>query len=445
MSTPEWQVVRQQAQGERTNYRLDRAPLAEPGGQGEVFRAIHKPSGVPVAMKRALSRTEDALARMRREIDVARALEGHRRVMPVLDASPEGEWFVMPLAKATAADRHAQLQADEPLRRLITALCGGLAAAHEVGWVHRDIKPENILLLDKRWVVADWGLGRRPRGETTVDGRTRTGVFIGSERFSAPELAGDAHEATYAADVYSVGQIIGWAVTGQLPLPFRPLIPGSGPWRGVVRAATQPDPSRRPLSIAALLELIESELDEPAVLPSDAGEQLLARVQSGESTAATDLWRLAGRESDDYDLYIDVLPEIGLDLIQKLTSREPDLTLEVVAAMHRHLDETGSRNLPFSRADAVVRLLLAICQRAGTDANWALLEDAADAMFAWDAAWDQWNARDAIGRWLVQLVDEPARVVAAPLRRRHESLAHFGSLTEDRRLNRRLRAILMGR
>jgi serine/threonine protein kinase len=444
MGKPAWEAVRNAARGQRTDYRLEPKPLAEPGGQGIVFRGVHKSLGVQIALKRVLDHSEDAIARMRREVDVASALKGHRRVMPVLDSAPDSGWFVMPLARHSAADRQIALRETERLRRLVTGVCQGLAAAHDLGWVHRDIKPENILYLDGRWVVADWGLGRRPRGHTSLARRTRTGIFLGTERFAAPELAEDAHDATFAADVYSLGQLIGWAVTGQVPLPFTPLIPASGLWRGIVRDATQQNRARRPQTIKDFLNLVEAELNEPPSAPANVGEALLERIQNGDGQASVQLWRFAAKHSDDYDLYIEVLSNVSGKAINGLTVNEPELTHEVAKAMHAHLDVTGANNLPFASANAIVKFLLEICETAGRERNWALLEDAADAMFAWDAMWDQWNARDAILVWLRDLDGEVARVVAGALRRNRDGRLHFEHLADDRQINGRLRAALAG-
>jgi serine/threonine protein kinase len=60
--------------------------------------------------------------------------------------------------------------------------------------------------------VADWGLTRRPRGQPTNPGRTRAGTMFGTEGFADPELSADAHNAGPEADIYSIGQIIGWAL-----------------------------------------------------------------------------------------------------------------------------------------------------------------------------------------------------------------------------------------
>ena len=111
----------------------------------------------------------------------------HPNVMPVLDADPDGRWFIMPLANGSAASHADRLRETRRLRGLVEAVCEGLRQPHADGWIHRDIKPANILLLQGRWVVADWGLGRRPRGQTSVPRRTRTGTGFGSEGFAAPD------------------------------------------------------------------------------------------------------------------------------------------------------------------------------------------------------------------------------------------------------------------
>lgn len=215
--------VRAAARGQRADYALDPAPI-DRGGQAEVFRARHKQSGVIVAFKRLRPATPDTVARMRREIEAAQAFGGNPHVVPVLDNSNQYEWFIMPLAGHNAATLRPALSSEINLRGLVNAICQALRPAHEAGWVHRDLKPQNLLLLDRMWAVADWGLTRRPRGQTTSPDRTRTGTAFGTDGWAAPELSVNAHTVGPQADIYSIGQIIGWAVTGHLPQANTPLI-----------------------------------------------------------------------------------------------------------------------------------------------------------------------------------------------------------------------------
>ena len=282
--------VRRAAQGRREDYKLEARPI-DRGGQAEVFPADHRPTGIAVAFKRATSNAPRARARMRREIEAAQLFGANPHVMPVLDHSDVYAWFTMPLAGDTAETLRVQLAEDTNLRELVTAVCAGLGPAHEAGWIHRDLKPSNLLQLDGRWTVADWGLTRRPRGQTTDPDRTRAGAPFGTDGWAAPELSADAHAAGPQADIYSIGQIIGWAITGQRPLANIPLIPDNGPWREVVTAATHFDPGRRPATIDDLQQLIARELgrnvagtlEEPAAEAPLAG--LLTAPRSADPVA----------------------------------------------------------------------------------------------------------------------------------------------------------------
>jgi eukaryotic-like serine/threonine-protein kinase len=255
---PPWLLPQWLARGKKTDYDKDQEPLAE-GGQGAVYGAVHRSSHVPVALKQLLVSDEDSRHRMGREIFIGRHYGEHPNVMPVLDADPDGRWFVMPLANGSAASHANRLrQETEDLRDLVTAVCEGLRRPHADDRIHRDIKPANVLFLNDRWVVADWGLGRQPRGQTSVPRRTRTGTGFGSEGFAAPELSsGDPHDVKASADIYSIGRLIAAILTGKSPEQNLPLLPESGPWRAVVVETTHHEPNDRPQDVDEFLRLLK--------------------------------------------------------------------------------------------------------------------------------------------------------------------------------------------
>jgi len=240
------------------DYDKDQEPLAE-GGQGAVYSGVHKHARIPVALKQLRSGDEDSVHRMGREISIGRHYGEHPNVMPVLDFGPDGRWFVMPLANGSATSHAERLRGETgALRDLVTAVCEGLRRPHADDRIHRDIKPANVLLLNGWWVVADWGLGRQPRGETSVPRRTRTGTGFGSEGFAAPELSsGNPHNVTAAADIYSIGRLIAAILTGEPPEQNLPLLPESGPWRSVVAKATHHKPASRPQDVDEFLRLLK--------------------------------------------------------------------------------------------------------------------------------------------------------------------------------------------
>jgi len=252
-----WVAVRWLNRGKRADYAMSPEPIDE-GGQGAVFRAVHKLTDITVALKRLRFSDDDSVHRMRREIDMGREYGDHPNVMPVLDADRDGRWFIMPHANGSAADHADWLRETGALRGLIEAVCKGLRQPHADDWTHRDIKPANILLLQDRWVVADWGLGRRPRGQTSGPRRTRTGSGFGSEGFAAPELSsGNPHDAKASADIYSIGRLIAAILTGKSPEQNLPLLPESGPWRAVVVEATHHKPNDRPQNVDEFLRLLK--------------------------------------------------------------------------------------------------------------------------------------------------------------------------------------------
>ncbi|MFF0123942.1 protein kinase [Micromonospora arida] len=287
-AAPPYGAVRAAARGVRRDYALKGQPLKS-GGQAHVFPGTHKSTGVLIALKKLRMTGVDQRARLRREVDVASMFGSNKHVMPVLDFCTAYEWFVMPLATHSAEDVAADLRDEGALRELITAICEGLREAHQIGWTHRDLKPANILWLDERWVVADWGLGRRPRGRTTAPGLTRTGGSFGSEGYAAPELYTDAHGAGPQADIYSIGQIIGWALLQTEPRANVPHLPPEGPWRTVVEISTHLDPQLRPNSVDDLLAIIAAELDPPTDdADADRDQHQHERGDSADSDETTD-------------------------------------------------------------------------------------------------------------------------------------------------------------
>lgn len=436
-----YELVRGSARGEKKDYRLDRLPLASEG-QGEVFRAEHKASGTVVAFKRRHGKGSREGRRMAREVQIAQLLGGHLHVMPVLDFSPDHTWFIMPLAQATAEDRHAELQEPGQLRALVDAVASALAEAHQHGWLHRDIKPSNILLLDGRWVLADWGIVRRPRGQTSDLGILTNGA-IGTLGFAAPELSTGAHEATPTSDIYSLGQVIGWILTGTWPQPNTPLLPAPGPWYGVVRRATHPDPTQRPQDIMAFLDLVEQETAPAPGLPIVRARQLLEAAAGGDTAAADQMIALAADRPGDYELYLEAVTALEKDIAGPPLLSDVPRAVAVVKALAAHVtgDERGQWPR-FHEADQAIWWLLGAASLAGREQQWLLLDAAADSMCVWDGAFDQWGPQNSIKGWLRSLDGQSAAVVAAVLRQRPHSARHFHELADERGVDVTLRGAI---
>jgi hypothetical protein len=249
--------------GNRKAYRLPAKPL-QIGGQAEVYRAVRKADNTEVIFKR--SRNRFGPNRMKREIEVQSSLR-HVNVMPILDwDTVDHSWYVMPLGSRTMADLKRPIE-EALLLRIVCSVISALDAAHSVGHPHRDVKPQNVIELAdgsdvSRWVLADWGLTRRPPGFTTAEW-TETGQLLGSEGFAPPEAYRDAHNVGVPGDVYALGQLIAWA-TGVNPVPnVSPIV--RAPWKQLVEFMTQQEASRRPQSMSDVRQLLPRRCDsEPS-------------------------------------------------------------------------------------------------------------------------------------------------------------------------------------
>jgi serine/threonine protein kinase len=104
---------------------------------------------------------------------------------------------------------------------LLKQACLSLSEAHALGLVHRDIKPANLFVcrLGPQYdflKVVDFGVvlrqGREPMAPITV-----TGVGLGTPAFLAPELASGQGSFDGRADIYALGCVAFWLLTGRPP------------------------------------------------------------------------------------------------------------------------------------------------------------------------------------------------------------------------------------
>ncbi|MGV9312701.1 serine/threonine-protein kinase [Streptomyces sp. NPDC003691] len=189
------------------------------GGMGRVYLGRSE-GGRTVAVKVVhphVAHDEAFRARFRREVAAARQVGG-RWTAPVLDADPDAAvpwvatgFFAGPDLSA-AVGEHGPLPG-RAVRGLGAGLAQALAAVHALGLVHRDVKPSNVLLTLGGPKLIDFGIARAMDGNSVL---TSTGVTVGSPGFMAPEAI-QGRDITGAADVFSLGAVLAYAVSGQTP------------------------------------------------------------------------------------------------------------------------------------------------------------------------------------------------------------------------------------
>jgi tetratricopeptide (TPR) repeat protein len=195
------------------------------GGMGAVYRARDRSTGDAVAIKVMRNLGPEDVARFGREALVLAALRHSAIVRYVThgtaaDGAPflAMEWLEgQDLAERLSRGRLGVEQA----ARLVLRIAEGLSKTHAAGVIHRDIKPSNIFLAGEqveRAVVLDFGLARAPRAEGS-SASTRTGTFLGTLGYVAPEQARGAKSTDARADIFSLGCVFFECLTGERAFP----------------------------------------------------------------------------------------------------------------------------------------------------------------------------------------------------------------------------------
>ena len=208
------------------SYRL--LELLGRGGMGEVWRAEHallaRPAAVKLIEPRRLRRAareeaQEAVARFEREARATASLTSPHTVgLYDYGVTREGTfYYVMELLEGVDLDSLVRYFGPlEPERavHLLRQACESLAEAHRAGLVHRDVKPANVFVcragVRHDFVkVLDFGLvtvlGRRDEQEDEI---------VGTPAFMAPEVASGATDVDPRADVYALGCLAYWLLTG---------------------------------------------------------------------------------------------------------------------------------------------------------------------------------------------------------------------------------------
>ena len=203
------------------------------GGMGEVWRARHRMLARAAAIKliRPGSVSPDMTRRFEREAQVIAGLRSPHTV-DLFDfgiAENGAFYYVMELLEGLDADSLVRRFGPVPPERAIYLLvqaCHSLSEAESCGLVHRDIKPANIFLCrygeDYDFVkVLDFGLVKA-FGEGVSDGEHRESAALtrenhvqGTPAFIAPEQALGEADLDARADIYAMGCVAYWLLTGQ--------------------------------------------------------------------------------------------------------------------------------------------------------------------------------------------------------------------------------------
>ena len=254
------------------------------GGNGAVYRAHHALLRRPTAIKLLLPDKvgADNVDRFEREVQHMSQLT-HPNTVAVFDygRSPDGVfYYAMEYLGGIDLEHLVRRFGPQPEGRVIHILiqvCGALHEAHTAKLIHRDIKPANIILCERGTVldvakVVDFGLVK----EITRDSTASTQVILGTPAYVAPEAVTDPDRITHAVDLYALGAVGYFLITGsrlfegktavdvciqhvtQPPRPPSQLAPVSPAFEAIVLRCLAKQPADRYPSAAALADALEA-------------------------------------------------------------------------------------------------------------------------------------------------------------------------------------------
>jgi len=245
------------------------------GGMGEVWRARHHLLARPAAIKliRPLAAPSilgsETASRFEREAQAIASLRSPHTVnLFDFGIADDGTfYYVMELLDGLDAERIVNRFGPMPVGRVIHVVrqvCHSLSEAESISLVHRDIKPANIILCrygeDYDFVkVLDFGIVKAIQEPVTAEGAptiaalTAAHVVQGTPAFIAPEQALGGLPVDNRADIYGIGCLMYWLLTGQL------VFTGNTPMQLLVQhaqAMPEPPSARTELPIPKELDAI---------------------------------------------------------------------------------------------------------------------------------------------------------------------------------------------
>ncbi|NTV46772.1 MAG: serine/threonine protein kinase [Chlorobiales bacterium] len=247
-----------------------------------VKRYRHRRTGQEVAikeLKRAFINNAEYTYWFRREIDILNALKGHPNIINLINhyTSENQLYYVTERAKINLYNyikRNNQHLALPDRIRIFDQILEAIQHAHVNGIIHRDINPNNVLVFEEGAIltakVSDFGLGKNLTSESHF---TKSEIArYGQAYYVAPEQREKLKSATVESDIYSLGKLLYFILTGRDPDNIQPTI-----FHSLILKAIEHDTALRHKDIAEFIQNYR-QIKDIAFTEDELDQALLVRI-----------------------------------------------------------------------------------------------------------------------------------------------------------------------
>ncbi len=263
------------------------------GATGKVYLAEDPFNKRKVAIKvvypEALKSSEDGAFYKNMFLNEA-ALAGklnHPHIVQIFDAVVEGEfsYLVMEYVEGGTLEKFCTAEGllePREVCEIIFKCVRALAFAQTLGLTHRDLKPGNILHKEGTEIkIADFGAAINTVSDRTVINN------VGSPAYMAPELVTGTAQASHLTDIYALGVVMYYLITGKLPF-------SGANTMSVIYQIVNTDPSPPSIHRDSLLPVMDAIIMK--AIAKDPAKRFATWEEFGSALAET--WKTDKKEAE---------------------------------------------------------------------------------------------------------------------------------------------------
>lgn len=251
------------------------------GRHGEVKSAVHKLTGVKVALKFMDLNSSEGVVSTWSETEALKYLQ-HPHVVRLYDVQRTKTHEVLVLERCSGEMLDyivcRQRLNEREARKFVRQILSALHFCHKRGVVHRDLKLENLLISkDGAIKIADFGFSN-----FKADGGLCS-TFVGSESYAAPEINANEKYNGPPTDIWSLGVIVATILTGEHPF-------------------------QGPNLVVKLDKIDKAEVTLPSYLSQEAQEFVMRIIKRNPSERpnVVSLWNDPWLAKDDTSMQLDI-------------------------------------------------------------------------------------------------------------------------------------------